>query len=131
MVGRFIGSALLQMMNAGKLLGQAALAAAVLVGATVFLKGNVASFAIVSVGLFNSIMFPTIFTLAIRGLGPMAERASSLLIMAIVGGAVIPLAHGALADRAGLQLAFVLPFACYLYIAYFGFWARRLSPAAS
>jgi FHS family L-fucose permease-like MFS transporter len=75
---------------------------------------------IVAIGLFNSIMFPTIFTLGIEGLGPLTGKGSSLLIMAIVGGAVIPVLQGLLADHIGVQMAFGLPLACYAYIAYYG-----------
>jgi FHS family L-fucose permease-like MFS transporter len=73
----------------------------------------------VAIGLFNSIMFPTIFTLGIEGLGPLTGRASSLMVMAIVGGALVPVAQGALADRFGVHHAFVLPFLCYLYILFY------------
>ncbi len=77
--------------------------------------------AILSVGLFNSIMFPTIFTLGIKGLGKLTSEGSSILIMAIIGGAIIPLLQGILADAYGIQLAFLLPASCYLYIIFYGF----------
>ncbi|NUM72223.1 MAG: glucose/galactose MFS transporter, partial [Ignavibacteriaceae bacterium] len=73
------------------------------------------------VGLFNSIMFPTIFSLAIRGLGKHTGQASGILCMAIVGGAVVPLAQGLIADSIGIHHAFILPVVCYLFIAYYGF----------
>jgi FHS family L-fucose permease-like MFS transporter len=76
---------------------------------------------IILVGLFNSIMFPSIFTLGIAGLGPLTGKGSGLLIAAIVGGAVIPVLEGALADRIGIQMAFILPAICYLYIMFYGF----------
>ena len=76
---------------------------------------------ILLVGLFNSIMWPNIFTLAIDGLGPLTNKGSSLLVAAIIGGAIIPLAQGLLADRIGIQHAFVLPIFCYAYIAFYGF----------
>ena len=76
---------------------------------------------IILVGLFNSVMFPSIFTLAIAGLGSLTGEGSGFLIMAIVGGAVIPFLQGSLADRIGLQHAFVIPAICYLYIMYYGF----------
>jgi len=121
MVGRFIGSALLQKVDARKLLAIFAMIALGLVTTGILSAGMVAAWALVLVGLFNSIMFPNIFTLAIKDLGNMTSSASSLLVMAIVGGAVIPLLEGVLADNIGLHLAFVLPLACYLYIIFYGF----------
>lgn len=126
MVGRFIGSALMQKLDAGKMLGTAALVATLFVGLSIVSGGQIAIWSLVLVGLFNSIMFPTIFSLGIRGLGSQTEKASSLLIMAIVGGALIPLFYGMLADRIGLQLAFLLPMLCYLYIAFYGFKGSRV-----
>jgi FHS family L-fucose permease-like MFS transporter len=76
---------------------------------------------IILVGLFNSIMFPSIFTLGIAGLGPLTGEGSGLLIAAIVGGAIVPVLEGALADRIGIHLAFVIPALCYLYIVFYGF----------
>jgi FHS family L-fucose permease-like MFS transporter len=88
--------------------------------------GAVAMWSVLAIGLFNSVMFPTIFTTAIERLGPLTGRASSLLIMAIVGGAVVPLAQGFLADRIGVQHAFALPLACYAYIAWYGLRGSRV-----
>jgi len=121
MLGRFVGSALLQKLNPGKLLGVFALIAFSLVVVAALAKGQLAMWAILSVGLFNSIMFPTIFTLGIKGLGKLTSEGSSILIMAIIGGAIIPLLQGILADAYGIQLAFLLPASCYLYIMYYGF----------
>lgn len=121
MIGRFIGSGLMQKVNAGKLLGVFALVASALVLLTVGLKGETAMWTILAVGLFNSIMFPTIFALGVHGLGRLTSQGSSVLVMAIVGGAIIPLIQGILADNIGIQLAFVLPAICYLYIAFYGF----------
>ncbi len=120
MVGRFVGSALLVRIDAGKLLAVFAGVATVLLLVTLATTGMTAVYAVVAIGLFNSIMFPTIFTLGMAKLGPLTNRASSLLIMAIVGGAVLPLLMGFLADHIGLHHAFVLPLVCYLYIAYYG-----------
>jgi FHS family L-fucose permease-like MFS transporter len=75
---------------------------------------------ILLVGLFNSIMFPTIFSLALNGLGKHTSQGSGILCLAIVGGAIVPLLQGVLADSIGVQLAFVLPIVCYGYIAYYG-----------
>jgi FHS family L-fucose permease-like MFS transporter len=120
MVGRFIGSALLRRFDPGRMLALFAAVAAALTTTAVLVDGAVAMWAILAVGLFNSIMFPTIFTLAIHGLGRFTGQGSSILVMSIVGGALIPVAHGALADRIGLQAAFLLPAVCYLYIVYYG-----------
>jgi len=133
MLGRFIGSALLRRIDARKLLGAFATVAALLVLTTMLSNGTLAVASVVSIGLFNSIMFPNIFTLGIEGLGPLTGRASSLLIMAIVGGAIIPVAQGALADAFDVHHAFVLPLLCYLYIVFYAFNGSRLdlSPAAA
>lgn len=120
MVGRFLGSALLQRLAPGKLLAFSAFMATVLVITTMLTTGHVAMWAILLVGLFNSIMFPTIFTLAIDGLGPLTGDGSGLLVAAIVGGAIVPLLQGFVADRIGIHHAFFLPAICYLYIVYYG-----------
>lgn len=125
MVGRFIGSALLQKIRAGTLLGIFAGIASLLTLAATLSSGAFAMWAVLSIGLFNSIMFPTIFTLGIDGLGKLTNAGSSILIMAIVGGALVPVAMGAIADVAGLQTAFLLPAVCYLYILYYGFKGSR------
>lgn len=126
LVGRLLGAALLARLDARHLLGGFALVVVVLLGITVTTRGGVATWAVVSIGLFNSIMFPTIFALAIARLGALTGQASSLLVMAIVGGAVIPLAMGWLADHHGLQLSFLLPVLCYAYIAFYAWKGSRL-----
>src|ERR1035438_1831156 len=88
--------------------------------------GGVAMGSIIAVGLFNSVMFPTIFTLGIEQLGPLTGKGSGLLIMAIVGGAILPMLQGALADSIGIHTAFVMPAVCYLYIVYYGFIGSRV-----
>jgi FHS family L-fucose permease-like MFS transporter len=120
MVGRFVGSALLQKISAGKLLAFNAFMATVLLLVTMATNGSVAMWSILLIGLFNSIMFPTIFTLAIDGLGPLTGDGSGLLVAAIVGGAIVPLLQGVIADRIGIHHAFFLPAICYLYIVYYG-----------
>ena len=87
--------------------------------------GAVAMWSIILVGLFNSVMFPSIFTLGIAGLGPLTDKGSGLLVAAIVGGAIIPVLEGALADNIGIHHAFILPALCYLYIAFYGFKGSR------
>ena len=119
MIGRFIGSAVLQKVATRLVLGFNAIVAAVLVCLSMSSAGHVAMWAMLTVGLFNSIMFPSIFTLGIEGLGPLTGEASGLLVMAIVGGAIIPEMQGILADHVGLHHAFVLPVLCYLYILFF------------
>jgi FHS family L-fucose permease-like MFS transporter len=96
-----------------------AVVAIALLATTILSSGALAMWSVIGTGAFNSIMFPTLFTLGIEGLGPMTPKASSLLVMAIVGGAVIPLLQGVLADRIGVQLAFMLPMLCYAYIAWY------------
>lgn len=125
MVGRFVGAALLQKIDSRRLLAVFATMAALLLLTTMAGGGMLAIWSVVAIGLFNSIMFPTIFTLGIEGLGPLTGRASSLLVMAIVGGALVPLAQGKLADQIGLHHAFVLPFLCYLYILFYALRGSR------
>jgi MFS transporter, FHS family, L-fucose permease len=121
MVGRFLGAALLRKIPTGPAVGVAALAASLLVTTSIFTTGSVAMWSILAVGLFNSILFPSIFTLGIAGLGKLTGKGSGIMVAAIVGGAIIPLAQGALADRIGLHVAFFLPAVCYLYIVFYGF----------
>ena len=120
MVGRFIGFAVMRVASPGKTLAVNSLLAIGLVLAATFGKGSVAMWAILAVGLCNSIMFPTIFSMALHGLGKYTGQGSGILCMAIVGGALVPFAQGALADAVGVQLSFVLPAACYAFILYFG-----------
>lgn len=120
MVGRFIGSGLQQKVNPGRMLSLFALCAAVLVIISMLTHGSFAVWSILLVGLFNSIQFPTIFTLGVAEMGPLTGEASGLLITAIVGGAIIPELQGLLADRIGIHHAFVLPILCYLFIAWYG-----------
>ncbi len=131
MVGRFAGSAVLRKLRTGPVLGTAAMIACALVTTSILSVGRLAMWSIILVGLFNSIMFPSIFTLGIAGLGKLTGKGSGILVMAIVGGAIIPILEGAVADRIGLHLAFILPAVCYLYIVYYGFRGSRLSPAAA
>lgn len=120
LIGRFVGSYLLGKINPPKILAVHAVLAIVLVLTTIFTHGNVAMWSVLAVGLFNSVMFPTIFSLSIRGLGRHTPSGSGMLCVAIVGGAFIPLLQGVLADRVGIQMAFFLPVLCYIYILYYG-----------
>jgi MFS transporter, FHS family, L-fucose permease len=125
MVGRFIGSGLLQKMKTGRLLGICSICAAALVTISMLGTGHFAMWSIILVGFFNSIMFPSIFTLGVAELGPLTGDGSGVMIMAIVGGALIPLAQGAIADRIGIHHAFFLPVICYLYILFFALSGSR------
>jgi FHS family L-fucose permease-like MFS transporter len=119
MIGRFLGAPVLRRIKAGNVLALCATAAAVLVTASMIADGHSAMWTILAVGFFNSIMFPTIFSLGVAELGPLTGNGSGLLNMAIVGGAILPLIQGAIADRFGLHHAFVLPVICYLYIFFY------------
>ena len=125
MVGRFIGAVLLWFGRPGKILIGAAIGAGVLAAAAAFAHGQVAGWALISVGLMNSIMFPTIFSLAIEGLGSRTPQGSALLCMAIVGGAVVPVVSGLVADATSLAFALIVPVVCYAAIAVYGWSARR------
>jgi FHS family L-fucose permease-like MFS transporter len=125
MVGRFIGSFLLRLFAPGKVLACAAAAVIILLTISANTAGLVSGWSLLAIGLFNSIMFPTIFTLASEGLGTRAAEGSGVICMAIVGGAVVPLVMGNAADLWGLKLALVVPAACYMTILGFGWFARR------
>jgi FHS family L-fucose permease-like MFS transporter len=121
MIGRFIGAAVLQKLSPRTVLGTVAVVACLLVLTSMASTGWLAMVTIILVGLFNSVMFPSIFSLGVEGLGPLTGKGSGLLVMAIVGGAIIPVAEGALADHIGIHHAFILPALCYIYITYYGF----------
>ncbi|HWU04346.1 MAG TPA: sugar MFS transporter [Novosphingobium sp.] len=124
MVGRFAGSAIMQRLRADYVLAAFALGAFVVMLVTVQAHGSAAMWSLILVGLFHSIMFPTIFSLGIKGLGPLTEEGAGLLIMAIAGGALV-VVQGALADRFGLQNSFLLTAACELYIIFYALWGSR------
>lgn len=127
MVGRFIGSAALRMFSPGKILAFNAVGAITLIIVSALTSGEVAAYSLLAVGLMNSIMFPTIFSLACEKLGPRAADGSGIINVAIFGGAVVPLLYGVVADATGgnLALAMVIPIVCYAIIAGFGIFARR------
>ncbi|OAN65621.1 glucose/galactose MFS transporter [Sphingomonas sp. TDK1] len=124
MVGRFVGSAIMQKVDAGIVLAVFSIGAFVVMMVTVFTQGEVAMWSLILVGLFHSIMFPTIFTLGIKGLGPLTEEGSGLLIMAIAGGALVAV-QGWLADTYGLQHSFLLTAVCELYILFYALWGSK------
>ena len=120
MIGSFVGAYLTKIIAPGKVLSIFALLAIVMIAISINTQGLISMWSILAVGLFNSIMFPTIFTLTLEGLGELKAQASGLLCMAIVGGAIIPFAFGGLIDGFGFKTAFVLTMLCYGYILYYG-----------
>jgi FHS family L-fucose permease-like MFS transporter len=133
MVGRFIGSEVLRLLAPGKVLAFVATGAITLILISANSVGGVSGWTLLAVGLMNSIMFPTIFSLASEGLGTRAAEGAGVIGVAIVGGAVIPPLTGAIADRAGLHFSLILPALCYAVILAYGIYARRplLRPAAA
>jgi FHS family L-fucose permease-like MFS transporter len=127
MVGRFIGSALLQKIAPSKALAFNACMVIALLLVTIFTQGNVALYAVLTIGLFNSIMFPTIFSVAIERLGSLTSKGSGWLCLAIVGGALVPLLQGYIADVVNIQQSFFVPLVCYVFIAWYGLNVVRLA----
>ena len=119
MVGRLIGAAVLQKIKTGRLLAICAVCTTLLVTFSMLTSGHVAMWSMIGVGFFNSIMFPSIFSLGVAELVPLTSTGSGLINMAIVGGAIVPLMQGAIADRVGIHHAFILPVICYLYILFY------------
>jgi len=127
MVGRFIGSVVLQKIAPSKAIAFNAVAAIILLLVTIFTEGNVALYSVLAIGLFNSILFPTIFSVAIEGLGSLTSKGSGWLCLAIVGGALIPLLQGVVADTVNIQQSFFVPLICYVFIAWYGLNVVRLA----
>ncbi|MBX9897021.1 MAG: sugar MFS transporter [Qipengyuania sp.] len=125
LVGRFIGSGLLRLVSPGLLLAAVCAGAIALIAISANTTGEVAGYSLLAVGLMNSIMFPTIFTLACEKLGPRAADGSGIINVAIAGGAIVPALYGALADKVGLAAALTLPALCYAIVMGFGVFARR------
>jgi len=128
MIGRFAGSQLMRSYSAESVLACASLGAFIVMSVTVVASGPLAMWSLISVGLFHSIMFPTIFTLGIRGLGPLTEEGSGLLIMAIAGGALVVI-QGQFADAFGLQLSFLITAVCELYVLFYALWGSKATDA--
>jgi len=126
MIGRFIGAYLTRVISPGKVLSLFAILAISMLGISIFTSGLLSMWSILAVGLFNSIMFPTIFTLSLEGLGNLKSQASGLLCMAIVGGAVIPFIFGNLIDEFGFKMAYVFTMLCYGYITFYGYYKFKL-----
>lgn len=120
MLGRFLGFALMRTISPGKALAVNASLSILLIAIAMFSHGPLAMWSMIAVGLCNSIMFPAIFSMALTRLGAQTGRASGLLCMAIVGGAVVPFIQGFFADVLGVQMSFFVPAVCYVYILYFG-----------
>lgn len=131
MVGRFIGFAVMRVVSPGKTLAFNAACSIGLIVTAVYANGAIAMWAILAVGLCNSIMFPTIFSMALHRLGKFTGQASGILCMAIVGGALVPLLQGYMADHVGLRLSFFIPAACYAFILFYGLKFARLYDIAS
>jgi FHS family L-fucose permease-like MFS transporter len=125
MMGRFVGAYLLRVFSPGKILACDAAVVIALLLISANTDGAVAGWSLLAVGLFNSIMFPTIFSLACEGLGPQAAEGSGIICMAIVGGAIVPWITGHAADWHGWQFALTVPALCYAGILSFGVYARR------
>jgi MFS transporter, FHS family, L-fucose permease len=125
MAGRFVGAAALRLFSPGKVLATVACGAAALALLSSVTSGSFAGWSLLAVGLMNAIMFPTIFSLGVEGLGDKMPQGSGLLCMGIVGGAIIPLAVGALADQTSLATSLIVPALCYLLIAVYGWSARN------
>lgn len=126
MVGRFVGAAVTRVIEPQIALMFSAVMVVLLLIITMMTSGDVAVWSVLAIGLFNSIMFPTIFSLAIEGLGKLTSRGSGLLCLAIVGGAILPLVQGVIADIFHIQISFVVPALCYLFILWYGFSVKRL-----
>ena len=131
MIGRLVGAALMNYVAATKYLAVNALIAIIMIIVSMNSTGDVAMWSILAVGFFNSIMFPTIFTLAVKGLGSMTSKGSGLVCQAIVGGALIPLVQGVAADSIGIQLSFIVPMLCYIYIGWYALNGAEVNAADS
>jgi FHS family L-fucose permease-like MFS transporter len=124
MIGRFVGAYLTRVLKPSLVLTLFGLGAIAMILLTISTGGFTAMWALICVGLFNSVMFPTIFTLAIEDLGPSKPNGSGILCTAIVGGAVIPFLCGNLIDTSGFNIAYVLLLGCYAFIGWYGIWTR-------
>jgi FHS family L-fucose permease-like MFS transporter len=125
MIGRFAGSGLMQRVPASTVLGIAAVVVLALITTAILTSGTLSMRSMLLIGIFNSIMFPTVFTLGIAELGPLTSAGSGILMAAAVGGAIVPVLQGAIADEIGVHHSFILPALCYLYIAFYGFYGSK------
>jgi len=129
MIGRFAGSALMKSIRASRLLAFFAFGALLCAVVATSTSGAIPIYAVVLIGFFHSIMFPTIFALGIKNLGPFTKRGSSLLVMAILGAAVVPPIMGKISDLSNIQRAFLVPLLCYAYVWYFAVAGYKPKPA--
>ncbi len=129
MIGRFVGSALMKPIPAARLLAAFAFGALICALVATSTAGTIPIYAVVLIGFFHSIMFPTIFALGIKNLGPFTKRGSSLLIMAISGAMVVPPIMGKISDLSNIQHAFWVPLLCYAYVLYFAVAGYKPKPA--
>lgn len=127
MVGRFIGFLILPKIETGKAVAFVSIVSALLVLCFIYASGMFAVILLIVVGLFNSILFPCIFTLGVERLGKFSEEGSSLLVMGIAGGAVMPLLMGYLINEIGLQKIFIVPLLSYVFIIYYGLTGNKIS----
>ena len=125
MIGRFVGAYLTRIVKPSYVLASNAVFVMILLATTMASSGHIAMWSVIAVGFFNSIMFPTIFTLAIRGLGPLTSKGSGLLCQAIVGGAILPLIQGYVADISSVQASFIVPACAYVYICAYGLYSAK------
>jgi len=131
MIGRFTGSALMKTIAPARLLSIFAIGCLASVSLALLAHGILPVWAVVLIGFFHSTMFPTIFALGIKDLGPLTKRGSSLMVMAIIGGAIFPAIMGRISDATNIQTAFIVPLICYLYILYFAVAGYKHSGASS
>ena len=131
MIGRFTGSWFMRWIRASRLLALFALGALLCAVVATTTTGAIPIYAVVLIGFFHSIMFPTIFALGIKDLGPFTKRGSSLLVMAIIGAAVVPPIMGKISDLSNIQRAFLVPLICYAYVLYFALRGYRLAEVTS
>jgi FHS family L-fucose permease-like MFS transporter len=131
MIGRFTGSAIMHKIAAPRLLSLFAGGSLLCLIVILFTSGIAPVWAIVLIGFFHSIMFPTIFALSLKSLGPYTKLGSSLLVMAIIGGAVCPAIMGRISDAWNIQRAFIVPLICHAYVFYFAFWGYRPNVVAN
>jgi len=127
MIGRFFGSALMKIVAPARLLSMFAIGCLVCVSVALAASGIVPVWAVVLIGFFHSIMFPTIFALGIKNLGPLTKRGSSMMVMAIIGGAIFPAIMGRISDASNIQTAFFVPLICYVYVLYFALSGYKIS----
>ncbi len=127
MIGRFAGSALMKVVAPARLLSIFAIGCLAAVTVALLAGGIDPVWAVVLIGFFHSIMFPTIFALGIKNLGPLTKRGSSMLVMAIIGGAIFPAIMGRISDASNIQTAFIVPLICYVYVLYFALSGYKIS----